>query len=545
MQATQMLRTKQTTIVVLLVLAACAPLYARRRSSRPRAAQPTRARAGQFQSEKRRTGTGLNRIDTFVMANLRKQGIQPAVLCTDQVFVRRVYLDVTGTLPEPEEIRKFFENKSPSLRKRAGLIHSLLQRDEFADYWSLKWGDLLRIKAEFPINLWPNAVQAYHRWIHDAIKENMPYDQFVRELLTSSGSNFRVPQVNFYRAIQGQEPAAIANAVALTFMGVRLDKWPESQRSNMEAFFSRVAYKGTAEWKEEIVYLNPAATDPLKAVFPDGATVQIKPGEDPRRVFADWLITPDNPWFARNIVNRIWSWLMGRGIVHEPDDIRPDNPAVHPKVLAYLEAELVKSKYDLRHIFRLILGSATYQQSSIPATNHADAEAWFACYPVRRLEAEVLIDALCWISQTQETYSSPIPEPFTFIPGSNRTIALADGSITSQFLEMFGRPARDTGLESERNNQPTDSQRLHMLNSSHVQTKIDRSSRLSALVRNAKGKRPRLIGDIYLNILSRYPSQEELAVAEQYLQTKGLGLRQATSDLVWALINTKEFLYRH
>ena len=479
------------------------------------------------------------------MANLRKQGIQPAVLCTDQVFVRRVYLDVTGTLPEPEEIRKFFDNPSPSPRKRAALIHTLLQADGFADYWSLKWGDLLRIKAEFPINLWPNAVQAYYRWIHDAIRENMPYDQFARELLTSSGSNFRVPQVNFYRAIQGQEPSAIANAVALTFMGVRLDKWPEAQRSNMEAFFSRVAYKGTAEWKEEIVYLDPAATDPLKAVFPDGATVQIQPGEDPRKVFADWLIAPDNRWFARNVVNRIWSWLMGRGIVHEPDDIRPDNPAVHPDVLAYLEAELVKSKYDLRHIFRLILSSATYQQSSIPAANHTDAEVWFACYPVRQLEAEVLIDALCWISQTQETYSSPIPEPFTFIPEDNRTITLADGSITSEFLEMFGRPARDTGMESERDNQPTDSQRLHMLNSSHVQTKIDRSSRLNALVKNAKGKRPKLIGDIYLNILSRYPSQEELAVAEQYLQTKGLGLRQATSDLVWALINTKEFLYRH
>ena len=532
---------------MLLALAACVPVQARRRSTRAQVTQPSpgRTRTGQFQSEKRFTGTGLNRIDTLVMANLRKESIQPAGLCTDQVFVRRVYLDVTGTLPEPEEIRKFFENPSPSLRKRASLIHSLLQSDEFADYWSLKWCDLLRIKAEFPINLWPNAVQAYHRWIHDALKENMPYDQFARELLTSSGSNFRVPQVNFYRAMQGQEPSTIANAVALTFMGVRLDKWPQAQRSGMEAFFSRVAYKGTAEWKEEIVYLDPTATDPLEAVFPDGTTVQIKPGEDPRVVFADWLISPNNKWFARNIVNRVWAWLMGRGLIHEPDDIRPDNPAVHPAVLDYLEKELIKSEYDLRHIFRLILSSGTYQQSSIPRTNHADAEAWFACYPVRRLEAEVLIDALCWISQTQETYSSPIPEPFTFIPGENRTIALADGSITSQFLEMFGRPARDTGLESERNNQPTDSQRLHMLNSSHVQDKIDRSARLNALVRNAKGKRPMLIGDIYLNILSRYPSQEELAAAEQYLQTKGLGLRQATSDLVWALINTKEFLYRH
>lgn len=547
MQTTQKSAKMRAAIVALTVLALCVPLHARRRSNRVRAAQPfpERTRTAQFQSEKRFTGTGLNRIDTFVMANLRKQGVQPAGLCTDQVFVRRVYLDVTGTLPEPDEIRKFFENPSPSIRKRTAMIQTLLESDEFADYWSLKWGDLLRIKAEFPINLWPNAVQAYHRWIHDALQENMPYDQFARELLTSSGSNFRVPQVNFYRAIQGHEPSTIAGAVALTFMGVRLDAWPEDKRSQMEAFFSRVAYKDTAEWKEEIVYLDPNADEPLEAVFPDGKTVQIKPGEDPRVVFAGWLVSADNEWFARNIVNRVWAWLMGRGLIHEPDDIRPDNPAVHPEVLEYLQKELVRSDYDLRHLFRLILGSGTYQQSSIPQADHTEAEAWFACYPVRRLEAEVLIDALCWISQTEETYSSPIPEPFTFIPGENRTVELADGSITSQFLEMFGRPARDTGLESERNNQPNDSQRLHMLNSSHVQSKIDSSARLNALVRNAKGNRPQLIADVYLTILSRYPSQEELAVADQYLQTKGLALRQATSDLVWALINTKEFLYRH
>jgi len=547
MQAKRIVTSKRIAIIALLVLAVCLPLNARRQSRFTRPTQPSRDRAcvGQFQSQKRFSGTGLNRIDTLVMANLRKQGIPPAGICNDQVFLRRAYLDVTGTLPEPQEIRKFFNNPSPSIRKRTALIHSLLQSDDFADYWSLKWGDLLRIKAEFPINLWPNAVQAYHRWIHDALHENMPYDQFARELLTSSGSNFRVPQVNFYRAVQGKEPSAIASAVALTFMGVRLDKWPEEKRSQMEAFFSRVAYKGTAEWKEEIVYLDPSATEPLEAVLPDGSIVQIKPGEDPRVVFADWLISPDNKWFARNIVNRVWAWLMGRGLIHEPDDIRTDNPAVHPQVLAYLEKELIKSKYDLRHIFGLILGSATYQQSSIPKADHAEAEKWFACYPVRRLEAEVLIDALCWISQTQETYSSPIPEPFTFIPGYNRTIELADGSITSQFLEMFGRPTRDTGLESERKNEPTDSQRLHMLNSSHIQTKIDRSNRINTLVKNAKGKRPNLIGEVYLTILSRYPSQEELAVAEQYLQTRGLGLRQATSDLVWALINTKEFLYRH
>jgi len=530
---TSILRKTGRAVVLLQIFAICMPLCAQNRMGE--------ARFGQVESNVR--FAPVNEIDALTMRTFQKQGIEPANLCSDAVFIRRVYLDVIGTLPEPQEVRAFFQDRRPD--KRAVLISTLLQRDEFADYWSLKWCDLLRVKAEFPINLWPNAVQAYHRWIRGAIRQNMPYDQFARELLTSSGSNFRVPQVNFYRAIQGQEPSAIAAAAALTFMGVRLENWPPERRSGMEAFFSRVAYKQTAEWKEEIVHLNPAPTEPLQAVFPDGVEVQIQPGQDPRVVFADWLITPENPWFARNIVNRIWAWLLGRGIIHEPDDIRPDNPAVHPELLVFLEKELVRAGYDLRHIYRLILNSGTYQQSSIPRSDDPRGEALFAYYPVRRLEAEVLIDALCWISGTRESYSSPIPEPFTFIPEEHRSIELADGSITSQFLEMFGRPARDTGLESERNNQPTDAQRLHLLNSSHVQDKIERSARLNGLIRAAKGNRRMLVNMIYLNILSRYPTQAELAAAEEYFQTKGINLRQATNDLVWALVNTKEFLYRH
>jgi hypothetical protein len=506
-----------------------------------RAQDGSRERFGQFDSGAK--FTVANDIDALVMPTWRQQGIEPANLCSDEVFIRRVYLDVIGTLPEPQSVREFLKDTRPN--KRAALIDALLEREEFADYWSLKWCDLLRVKAEFPINLWPNAVQAYHRWIHDVLRNNMPYDQFARELLTSSGSNFRVPQVNFYRAIQGRQPSAIAGVVALTFMGVRIDNWPQEKRSGMEAFFSRVAYKLTAEWKEEIVYLDPTVTEPLSAVFPDGVAVQIPAGKDPREVFADWLISPENPWFARNIVNRVWAWLLGRGIIHEPDDIRPDNPPVHPELLTYLEKELVKAHYDLRHIYRLILNSSTYQQSSVPRSDNPKAEALFAFYPVRRLEAEVLVDALCWISGTHEGYSSAVPEPFSFIPQENRSIDLADGSITSQFLEMFGRPPRDTGLESERNNQPSDAQRLHLINSSHVQDKIDRSVRLNALVKLAKGNRRILIGMIYLNILSRNPTKDELAVAEAYFQNKKINMRQAISDLAWALINSKEFLYRH
>jgi hypothetical protein len=484
-----------------------------------------------------------NPIDDRVRAALRERGIAPARPCSDAVFVRRAYLDVIGTLPEPREVRAFLDDRQPD--KRAALVEDLLQREEFADYWALKWCDLLRVKSEFPINLWPNAVQAYHHWIRDAIAKNQPYDQFVRALLTSSGSNFRVPPVNFYRAVQGQEPSALAGAVALTFMGARLEHWPEDRRRDLEAFFSRVAYKSTAEWKEEIVYLDPAATTPLEARFPDGTTVRVAPGDDPRRVFADWLITPENPWFARNIVNRIWAWLLGRGIIHQPDDIRPDNPAANPGLLAYLEAELRGADYDLRHLYRLILNSGTYQQSCVPRSDHPDAESLFACYPVRQLDAEVLIDAINTICGSGERYTSAIPEPFTYIPEKQRTIALADGSISSPFLELFGRPARDTGLESERSNRPTNAQRLHLLNSSHIQKKIENSQRLRGLVRGARGDRRRLVRALYLTVLSRYPTPAELATAEEYLRSAGAARRQGLVDLAWALINTKEFLHRH
>ncbi len=485
----------------------------------------------------------FNAIDAHVSAVLRKQGIEPAALCSDEVFLRRVHLDVIGTLPSPREVRDFLGDRRPG--KRAALIEALLQREEFADYWAMKWCDLLRVKSEFPINLWPNAVQAYHQWIRDAIARNEPYDRFARELLTASGSNFRVPPVNFYRAVQGREATALAAAAALTFMGTRLDRWPEDQRRGLEAFFSRVAYKETAEWKEEIVYLSPKATRPLDAVFPDGTRVRILPGEDPRRVFADWLIRPDNEWFARNIVNRLWAWLMGRGIVEEPDDIRPDNPPSNPGLLAYLESELVASGYDLRHIYGLILNSRTYQQSCVPRSRHEEAERLFAYYVPRRLDAEVLIDALNTICGSGEKYTSPIPEPFTFIPEGQRTIALADGSISSPFLELFGRPPRDTGLMSERDNRPTDAQRLYLLNSSHIQKKIEASQRLRVLVRETRGDRRALVRSLYIMILSRYPTEAELAAAEQYLRAEGGRPQQSVLDLTWALINTKEFLYRH
>jgi hypothetical protein len=487
--------------------------------------------------------TPANALDAPVAAALALHGVTLRNPCSDDVFLRRVTIDAIGTLPTPAEVDAFAKDRRPD--KRAALVESLLIREEFADYWSLQWCDVLRVKSEFPVNLWPNAVQAYHRWVRDAIRENRPYDQFARDLLTSSGSNVRVPPVNFYRAIQGREPAAIARAAALTFMGTRIERWPEARQAEMATIFSRVAYKKTAEWKEEIVHLNPAADGPLEIVFPDGTPATVPAGGDPRQAFADWLTTPGNPWFARCAANRVWTWTMGHGIIHEADDIRPDNPPASPEVLACLEGELAKARYDLRALYRLIFTSRTYQQSSIPHDDTADPAVAFAHYTVRRLDAEVLVDALCWIGGDGESYVSPIPEPFTFIPKSNRTIALADGSITSALLAAFGRPSRDTGLMSERNNQPSDAQSLYLLNSTEMQQRIARSPQLSKLILTNMRNRPAMIRGIYRLILSRDPTAEEQAIAEAHLQGVGRQVGPSANDVAWALINSKEFLCRH
>ncbi|HUU92981.1 MAG TPA: DUF1553 domain-containing protein [Phycisphaerae bacterium] len=529
--------------------------------------------------------SAANEIDRIVFAKLSSLKIQP-VLCSDAVFVRRVYLDVIGTLPTAKEAGDFLRDPNTG-SKRSALIDRLLERDEYADYWAMKWGDVLRIKAEFPVNLWPNAAQAYHRWVRASIAANKPYDQFVREMLTSSGSNFRAAPVNFYRAIQNRTPDGIAAAVALTFMGSRVESWPKDRAPGLAVFFSQIGYKPTREWKEEHVFWDPlrssvppvateapapttppaageapaptpppAPSGPLKAIFPDGTKIQLPPDRDPREVFAEWLITPKNPWFTRSVVNRVWAWLLGRGIIHEPDDIRSDNPPGNPALLACLEKELVAGKYDLKRLYRLILNSNTYQLSSMPRSNTPQAEIQFASYPLRRLDAEVLIDAVNQITGTSDLYVSPIPEPFTYIPHDMTAVALADGSITSPFLALFGRSARATGMENERENKPVPAQWLHMLNSSHIQRKLEQSPRLKAIF-EAKRKPEETLEELFLTVLSRLPTPEEVQNALGYASAVApSGSRQGAKpaktlarndwiDITWSLINSIEFLYRH
>jgi len=275
-----------------------------------------------------------------------------------------------------------------------------------------------------------------------------------------------------------------------------------------------------------------------------GNIVQLPPNRDPREVFADWLIRPENPWFTKNIVNRVWAWLLGRGIIEEPDDIREDNPPSNPELLAYLQREFVDSGYDLKHLYRLILTSTTYQFSSVPRFKTPEAAALFATYPLRRLDAEILIDSINSITGTTDLYTSAIPEPFTYIPKDQPAIALADGSITSPFLTLFGRSARATGMMNERNNKPVSSQWLYILNSSEIQQKLDRGPKLRAMI--GGGRKPeKTIELLYLTILSRRPTADEVDSALAYGSSGKRKTRNDWVDIAWSLINSTEFLYRH
>ncbi|MBN8216185.1 MAG: DUF1553 domain-containing protein [Spirochaetes bacterium] len=492
------------------------------------------------------TAPRVSPIDDLVFDKLAASGKKPNYLVSDEVYARRVAFDLTGTLPTAAEMRAFLADRSTN--KRARLVDRLLASDPYASYFTMKWCDLLRVKSEFPINLWPNAVQAYQRFIYASIKTNLPFDRFSRALLTTSGGNFLDPAANFYRAVQKKEPYNIAQAVALTFMGARFEAWPAAKQAGLAAFFSKVAYKSTLEWKEEIVFFDPdlpAFTNergqPIDAVFPDGARAALDPAVDPRKTFADWLLRPENPYFGKAIANRVWYWMMGRGIVHEPDDFRDGNPPQNAALLAWLEGALASNGYDLKALMRLIAASGTYQQSSIPLAVSWSNDLNFSRYLPRRLEAEVLIDAICQLTGTSESYSSPIPEPFTFIPPSSRSVDLADGSINSAFTEMFGRPARDTGTEAERNNTPNAEQKIHLLNSSHILDKFKQARNFRRAIAQAKDPE-KSVDEVYLWVLSRAPTEAERQAALAYSK---VNRAEPWIDLAWSLVNANEFQFKH
>jgi len=496
-----------------------------------------------------------NKIDELVNANLKVLGIPAAALCSDEVFLRRVYLQTTGLPPRPLPARKFLEDTDP--QKRAKLIDRLLSSGDFAEYRTLQWGDILRIKSEYPVKLWPKAVETYRRWLRQNIDQ--PYDVFVRKILLSGGSNFYRGEVNFFRSLAFKDPRSIGENAALVFMGARfgcahchvhpLEDWSEQDTLGLGAFFARVGYKNTLEWKEEVVYFNPKGVlrDPrtnevVKPKLPGGPSIDLAPDEDPRIRFATWLTAPDNPWFSQAIANRIWFWLFSRGLVNEPDDMRPTNPAENPELLDFLAREVVANKYDLKHLYRLILNSRTWQRTSVSASANASDAAHFAHFPVVRMGAESLSDAVCQITENFEKFQSIIPEPFTFLPTGHRATQIADGNIAGPFLELFGRPPRDTPFQSERNNDTSLWQALYLLNSDQLEGKVAGSPRIKRMIEE-KRTDEQIVEEFYLAALSRLPTAEEKRKVTDYLTSHKANRTQSVRDLVWALINTKEFMF--
>jgi hypothetical protein len=476
-----------------------------------------------------------NKIDELVFVKLQKLGFPPSEVCSDEVFLRRVYLDVIGCLPRADEVRAFLADPDPT--KRAKLIDRLLERDEYADYWALKWGDLLRIKSEYPVRVWPRGVQTYHAWVRAGIAANKPYDQFVRELITANGSDFLVGPANYYRAVQKREPQTYAEATSVLFLGARLDcahchahpteNWGQDDALGMAAFFSKVAIKATQEWKEEIVYFHqhggvyhPQKREYVNPKFLGGEVVEMPRDQDPRPGFAEWLTAPGNPLFAKVMANRVWFWLLGRGIVHEPDDFRSTNPPSNPELLDYLAQEFVAHKYDVKYMFRLILNSKTYQLSSKTNDLNRGDKANFSHHYLRRMGAEQLLDAVCQVTGAPDQFASWIPVPPTIMPAGSRAAQVFDGDIKNPLLDIFGRPLRDTPYECERKLESSVRQSLHMVNSDHFEGKVANSPNIQKLLQANKPD-PETIDEIYLATLSRPPKPEERQKVLDYMSGAG------------------------
>ena len=474
-----------------------------------------------------------------------RNGITPPRHVSDSVFLRRVTLTLAGRLPTASEVRAFLSDRSPD--KRAVMIEKILNSPDYADMQAMRFAAMLRIKSEFPINLWPNAVQLWHRVLHEELGRDRSLREMFYEMLTASGSNFRVAHANFFRASADRSPAGLASMVMLTCMGMKMERLPEAHQQGFAQFFSRIRYKSTYEWKEQIVYTDFTPAD-VHGILPNGLQVNFSaPGTEPRAVFADWLLAEKNPYFARAWVNRVWSWVFGSGISPDADDLPQldgkdtRNAPVLPAVEKLLMAEFVKSGYSLRHLYRVILNSAAFQASSIGAGRAQRKN--FAAYPIRRLEAEVMVDALAAVTGQYDQYMSVIPEPFTFLPQKTKAVTIADGSISSGVLDNFGRPPRDSGKLAERNTASADSQNLYLMNSTALDKRI--SSYCRRLFRQHRKQNDRL-NRIYLDILSRFPTAKERQIFENYQKSLAPKERyRVWNDTVWVLFNSKEFLFHH
>jgi len=444
-------------------------------------------------------------------------------ICSDEIFIRRATIASTGRLPQSVRVKEFLASKDRD--KREQLIDELLDSEAYVDYITMRWGDILRIKSEFPSNLWPNGVQAYNRWIRNYIANNSSYDVFVKDLLLSKGSNYKMPAVNFYRAFPLRNSEMYFKNINLLFLGSR-----EYDKEGHK-FFSQIKFKSTKEWKEEIIFLEyNTSLKSQKIHLPNGKTVILEPDKDWRIDYVEWLVSKENRRFAEVMVNRVYSWLLGKGIVNEPDNWSENNLPSNPVLLENLTNEFIASGFDLKNLFSVILSSANFQ-------NAINFEPY-------RLHAEVLVDALADVTGNSDSYRSRVPEPFTFYPEGTRSINLGDASVSSPTLELFGRPSRDVSLENQRNTTLTDRQVLYLLNSSDLERKIRKSPQIIRILESTKTINE-LCNEISLMALSRFPTKEEIQIYKSYSEKNKLTRRDFACDLLWMIINSNEFLYQH
>jgi len=486
-----------------------------------------------------------NYIDQLVGRKLNILRITPSPLCTDEEFLRRATIDITGHLPTEEEYLAFAADQTP--KKRAALVDRLLKRKEFSEIWAMKWAELLTIKSSNQVSY--KSTYLYHTWVADQVANNVPLDKMVRELLSASGGTFSNPATNYYEL--ERNTLKRAENVAQVFMGFRtqcaqchnhpFDRWTMDDYYSFAGFFSQIGRKVGEDYREIIIY-NRNAGDVRHIVgggvlppkFLGGAVPDVK-GKDRRAVMAEWLTSPKNPYFATSVANRIWAHFNGVGIVEPVDDIRVSNPASNPELFATLGNKLVEYKYDFKRLVRDICNSQAYQRSTKPNENNSSDTRNFSHGRVRRIQAEMLLDCL---SQATET-----KDKFRGLPVGSSAVQIADGKTSNYFLSTFGRAKRETVCACEANTDPTLSQALHMINGETIQTKLTSGGLIKRLLAEGK-KPPQVVEMIYVRCLSRKPTPQEnqklLAVV-----AASANPQQGLEDVFWAVLNSREFMFNH
>jgi hypothetical protein len=503
-----------------------------------------------------------NYIDEQVFAKLKAMGMPPSEPCDDATFIRRVSLDIAGRLPTLDETNRFLADKDASKRDR--LIDALLESPEYADYFANKWSALLRNKRVDAKDA--SATFAFHGWLRDNLRENKPYNEIVREVIAASGSVEENPAAGWYRQVK--EPQQQLEDSAQLFLGVRMqcaqchhhpfEKWSQNDYYSFSAFFSQVGRKPTASKISDTIFhrrgtasaVNKKTKQPVKPAALITGPMDISPDDDPRIALAEWMSNRANPFFARTLVNRYWKHFFNRGIVEPEDDMRETNPPSNPELLAALADRFIESGYNLKALIRDMTRSQTYQLSAVPNNyNKADRQN-YSRYYAKRLPAEVLLDSLNEVTRT--------PGNFNGLPAGTRAISLPDNSFNagSYFLTVFGRPDSSSACECERTQEASLAQALHLLNAKDIQEKLASANGSAAKLSADPRPEDEKIREIYLTAYARQPDESELALAKAHISKARNGTdgkpmepvaakRQGYEDVVWAILNTKEFLFNH